>query len=159
MDSTSAPQAVPVDLDESQPSRSLGEQGRTNSRGKALVYNPDHNTLEVKSKKKMTQGEQRNIHYQRRRSRFDGDLKNYSELHIPRYQKRVVVYVDKVTESRPTTSKVTDNGERNIFLMTLYLGHLSILNSVLRILGRIESLYILNQDEDYSGWSSEGSVR
>ena len=57
---------------------------------------------------------------------------------------QVTIFVDPETESKVTTASKGENGRSNVILATLYLDRLGAYYQVLRFLGLLSTLYVMN---------------
>ena len=73
---------------------------------------------------------------------------------LPRRQSIVAIFVDPETESRPTTQNTDDDGYSNLLLTRLHLDRLGTVNRVLRCLGFISGIYVMNASPQRSESSS-----
>ncbi|KAL8823073.1 MAG: hypothetical protein Q9191_006205 [Dirinaria sp. TL-2023a] len=97
---------------------------RTGRSRKVLVYDCAKETMGVESEE--------NIH---------NKFKEHSTMQLPRGSE-VTVFVD--SKSRPTTENTAPSGHSNDMLIQLHLNRLRPWPKVLRFLGRLDKLYVLN---------------
>ena len=71
------------------------------------------------------------------------DLNECQKVDLPKC-KQVTIYVDPETESEPTTASKGESGRSNVVLATLYLDRLGAYGQVLRVLGLLSILYVMN---------------
>ena len=71
------------------------------------------------------------------------DLNECQKVDLPK-RNQVTIYVDTETESKPTTASKGESGRSNVVLTTLYLDRLGAYSQVLRFLGLLSTLYVMN---------------
>ena len=71
------------------------------------------------------------------------DLNECQKVDLPK-RKQVTIFVDHETESIPTTASKGEGGRSNVVLATLYLDRLGAYGQVLRFLGLLPTLYVMN---------------
>ena len=81
------------------------------------------------------------------------DLNKCQKVDLPKCR-QITIYVDPETESIPTTASRGESGRSNVILATLYLDHLGAYGQVLRFLGLLSTLYVMNA----APWSDPSSV-
>ena len=74
-------------------------------------------------------------------------------MQLPPKRKHVTIFVDPETESKPTTKSTGPNGQSNVVLAKLYLDRLGAYHQVLRFLGLLSTLYVMNA----ARWSETSS--
>ena len=74
-------------------------------------------------------------------------------IELPPKHEQVTIFVDPETESEPTTESRREDGQSNVILATLYLIRLGAYHRVLRTLGLLSTLYVLNA----APWSETSS--
>ena len=65
-------------------------------------------------------------------------------MDLPPKRKQVTIFVDPETESKPTIASRGADGQSNVILATLYLNRLGVYHQVLRFLGLLSTLYVIN---------------
>lgn len=137
----------------------LGIRGKTPSppwKNRVIVVDPDRGTVEVQNEKSIAQGTQNDSSVRLLAKlkvwRF---LDDYTRVKLPPRKTEVTLFVDPETESKPTTKNATDDGHSNVMLMKLYLDRLPLgaLNQILRLLGKLSTLYVLKSKP----WSETSS--
>ena len=81
------------------------------------------------------------------------DINQCQKVDLPK-RKQVTIFVDPETESKPTTASKGKSGRSNVVLATLYLDRLGVYHQVLRFLGMLSTLYVMNA----APWSETSSV-
>ena len=82
------------------------------------------------------------------------DPRSYQIVKLPPKRTQVTIFVDPETESKPTTENTAPDGQSNVFLMQLYLDRLGAFDQVLRFLGLLSTLYVMNA----TPWSETSSA-
>lgn len=81
------------------------------------------------------------------------DLDKYKKVALPKQRKRVTIFVDPETESQPTAESTAPDGQSNVVLAKLYLDRLGRYDQLLRFLGLLSTLYVMNAEP----WSESSS--
>ena len=65
-------------------------------------------------------------------------------MKFPARSKQVALFVDEETELGVTTRSTGRNGQSNVLLAQLHLDHLGIGGQIVRFLGMLSTLYVMN---------------
>ena len=124
----------------------LKNGGRSNSPPwrKLLVYDCEQQAIEIKSEKNIGQLCVSFIHAPRLIRVLLSDIDQCQKVDLPPKCKQVTIFVDPKTESKPTIESKADDGQSNVVLATLYLNRLGVFHQVLRSLGLLSTLYVIN---------------
>ena len=72
------------------------------------------------------------------------DIDRCQKVDLPPNRKQVTIFVDPETESKPTTASKAPDGQSNVVLATLYLNRLGVFHQLLRFLGLLSTLHVIN---------------
>lgn len=134
----------------------LGRHGRSSSPSlrRVLVYDCERKTVQVQSEKSIRQWFPSNRARMELRNATVSDPGSYQIVKLPPKRTQVTIFVDPETESKPTTENTAPDGQSNIFLIQLYLDRLGAFHQVLRFLGLLSTLYVMNA----TPWSETSSA-
>ena len=76
------------------------------------------------------------------------------KVYIPPQCKEVTIFVDAETESKPTIASRGAEGQNKVKLATLNLYRLGAYHQLLRFLGLLSTLYVMDAAAPWSGTSS-----
>ena len=124
----------------------LKHRGRSNSPPwrKLLVYDCEQQAIEIRSEKNIGQLCASFIHAPWLIRSPLSDKDQCQIVDLPPNRKQVTIFVDPETESKPTIDSRAADGQSNVVLATLYLNRLGAFHQVLRFLGLMSTLYVIN---------------
>lgn len=105
---------------------------------RVVVYDCDRNTVEVKRPFKLDHS----MSSKPPLSRPNSSPEEYESVNLPSGLSQVTIFLDSETATTPTTEETTEDGDSNVRLAKIYLNKLGFLNSVLRSLGQLSTLYV-----------------
>ena len=65
-------------------------------------------------------------------------------MKLPARSKQVALFVDQETGSKVTTRSAEHNGQSNVLLVQLHLDRLGLGGQIVRFLGMLSTLYVMN---------------
>lgn len=141
--------AAAVTQEEPEPpseNKHLGHHGRSNKSPlrRVLVYDCERKTVQVQSEKHVCQWFPSNRARMELRNATVSDPRSYQIVKLPPKRTQVTIFVDPETESKPTTENTAPDGRSNVLFIQLHLDHLGAFHQVLRSLGLLSTLYVMN---------------
>lgn len=107
-----------------------------------IVYDCERKTVDVWSMKKIRQSSLSHLRVTVNKKPESANI--YQEVKLPTRKKHVTLFLDKETRSKFTTQSTGDEGQSNFLRAQLQLDRLNVLGQVYRILGLLETLYVIN---------------